>query len=75
MYLLTLLISSSGDVQVNPGPIVSGSVEPVSEVGSIYVVLVRAMLHGKDMQCFVRRAVSGSTLTAKINVALLSSPC
>ena len=36
VYLLSLLISASGDVQVNPGPIVSGPVEPGSEVGSIY---------------------------------------
>ena len=67
MYLLSLLISASGDVQVNPGPVVNGPVEPGSEVGSIYPCgAVRATLHGLEMQCFVRRVVSGSTLTAKI---------
>ena len=35
-YLLSLLISALGGVQVNPGPVINGSCRADSEVGSIY---------------------------------------
>ena len=35
-YLLSLVISASGDEQINHGPGIMARVEPDSEVGSIY---------------------------------------
>ena len=57
-YRLSLLISASGEVQVNPGSGINGSCR-------VLVVHVKAMSHGPEMRCSVIRVVSGFTSTVK----------
>ena len=65
-YLLSLLISASGGVQVNSGLVINGSCSRILKLAVyILVVHVEAMLHGREMRCSVRRVVSGFTLSVK----------